>query len=134
VKVGVLGAPSSRLASLSPASHTAEVIGNAYEWFKTTSKLAIAKIRNAARSLGYSLVETRVLTCSSFPQAETPPQLQPLLDERAVAAITSRAVRIQKDRISGNGIPFIRLGRSIRYRQADVEAWLDGQEVHDQRV
>ena len=32
---------------------------------------------------------------------------------------------IEKDRVNGKlGIPFVRLGRMVRYRRADVEAWL----------
>jgi hypothetical protein len=30
----------------------------------------------------------------------------------------------QKDRLTGNGPPFVRLGRLVRYRPSDVEAWL----------
>jgi hypothetical protein len=30
----------------------------------------------------------------------------------------------QKDRLRGDGIPFIRVGRLIRYRKQDYEDWL----------
>jgi hypothetical protein len=29
------------------------------------------------------------------------------------------------DRVAGTGIPFVRLGRLVRYRQSDVKAFLD---------
>ena len=50
---------------------------------------------------------------------------RPLLDDRDVARLTGRArSSLQKDRLYGGGIPFIRLGRLVRYRPADVDAWL----------
>lgn len=34
---------------------------------------------------------------------------------------------VEQDRLHGRlGIPFVRLGRSIRYRRADVEAYIQG--------
>jgi hypothetical protein len=32
---------------------------------------------------------------------------------------------LQKDRVAGHGIPFVRLGRLVRYRQSDVQSYLD---------
>jgi hypothetical protein len=52
--------------------------------------------------------------------------LDPLLSDRDVEKITGRArSTLQKDRVSGSGIPFVRLGRLVRYRQTDVRAYLD---------
>ena len=35
-----------------------------------------------------------------------------------------RAVKtLQNQRVTGDGIPFVKLGRSVRYRLSDVEAW-----------
>jgi predicted DNA-binding transcriptional regulator AlpA len=49
-----------------------------------------------------------------------------LLSDREVEKITGRArSTLQKDRVSGGGIPFIRLGRLVRYRQSDVTKFLD---------
>jgi hypothetical protein len=49
-----------------------------------------------------------------------------LLTDRAVAEITGRArSTLQKDRVAGTGIPFVRVGRLIRYRSADVTAYLE---------
>jgi hypothetical protein len=37
--------------------------------------------------------------------------------------ITSRS-KAQKDRVAGRGIPFIKIGRLVRYRPADVEKYI----------
>ena len=51
--------------------------------------------------------------------------LDPLLSDRDVEKITGRAQNtLQNDRVTGAGIPFIRLGRLVRYRQSDVTAYL----------
>jgi len=52
--------------------------------------------------------------------------LDPLLSDRDVARITGRArSTLQKDRVAGSGIPYVRVGRLVRYRPADVAAYLD---------
>jgi hypothetical protein len=51
--------------------------------------------------------------------------LDPLLSEIDVARIIGRArSTLQKDRVAGTGIPFVRIGRLVRYRTADVVAYL----------
>ena len=51
--------------------------------------------------------------------------LDPLLSDRDVERITGRArSTLQKDRVSGTGIPFVRIGRLVRYRQSDIQAYL----------
>jgi len=48
-----------------------------------------------------------------------------LLSDRDVARIIGRArSTLQKDRVSGQGIPFVRVGRLVRYRAEDVERFL----------
>ena len=48
-----------------------------------------------------------------------------LLSDRDVEKITRRArSTLQKDRVAGIGIPFVRFGRLVRYRQSDVEGYL----------
>ena len=52
--------------------------------------------------------------------------LPPVLDENELSPVIRRAVStIQKDRLIGGGVPFIRIGRQVRYRRSDVIAWLD---------
>lgn len=49
---------------------------------------------------------------------------QPHLNEQELATRWRISVKkLQADRLKGGGIPFIRLGRAIRYRYADVVAW-----------
>jgi predicted DNA-binding transcriptional regulator AlpA len=51
--------------------------------------------------------------------------LEPLLDEIQVSKLTRRGVpTLQKDRLRGTGPRFIKMGRSVRYRPSDVEAWI----------
>jgi|SRR5665213_967851 len=51
--------------------------------------------------------------------------LAPLLSDRDVSALIGRArSTLQKDRVDGTGIPYIRLGGLVRYRPADVERYL----------
>ncbi len=48
-----------------------------------------------------------------------------LLSDRDVEKITGRAQStLQKDRVAGRGIRFIRIGRLVRYRRSDVDAYL----------
>jgi len=52
--------------------------------------------------------------------------LDPLLSDHQVEKITGRArSTLQKDRVAGTGIPFVRIGRLVRYRQSAVAAYLD---------
>jgi predicted DNA-binding transcriptional regulator AlpA len=51
----------------------------------------------------------------------------PLLTDADVARLTGRARKtLQKDRLRGgdDSIPFIRLGRLVRYRQSDVAEFI----------
>ena len=45
-------------------------------------------------------------------------------DSGVPVALTRSRSSLQKDRLKGGGVPFIRIGRLVRYRAADVEAWL----------
>jgi hypothetical protein len=51
--------------------------------------------------------------------------LDPLLTDTEVSRITGRArSTLQKDRVAGIGIPFVRIGRQVRYRAEDVATYL----------
>jgi predicted DNA-binding transcriptional regulator AlpA len=57
--------------------------------------------------------------------------LDPLLSDRDVERITGRArSTLQKDRVRGAGIPFVRVGALVRYRESDVAAWLAALPTH----
>ena len=48
-----------------------------------------------------------------------------LLTDREVSQITGRArSTLQKDRVSGTGIRFVRVGGLVRYRLSDVETYI----------
>jgi hypothetical protein len=44
--------------------------------------------------------------------------------ELSEAGLGSRS-KLAHDRMDGTGIPFFYLGRAVRYRESDVNAWLD---------
>jgi predicted DNA-binding transcriptional regulator AlpA len=49
-----------------------------------------------------------------------------LLDDHGVAAILGCARgSLQKRRLTGDGPPFVRIGRLVRYRPDDVAAWIE---------
>jgi excisionase family DNA binding protein len=61
-------------------------------------------------------------------EGEEPNELPPpekFLTDYEVAELVGRSrSTLQKDRHLGRSIPFIRIGKLIRYRQSDVDAWL----------
>lgn len=49
-----------------------------------------------------------------------------LFSQETVAAILDCSLAtIERDRWIGTGIPFIKLGRLVRYRKSDIHAWLE---------
>jgi len=51
--------------------------------------------------------------------------LDDYLTPQEVAAYTKIAVSsLAKARVYGGGIPFVKIGRSVRYRRADVDAFM----------
>lgn len=50
----------------------------------------------------------------------------PLLNQKQYCELTGKSESTaEQDRLGGRGSPFIRMGRSIRYRLDDVAAWLE---------
>lgn len=50
----------------------------------------------------------------------------PLLNQKQYCEITGKAdSTAEQDRLYGRGAPFIRMGRSIRYRLDDVVDWVE---------
>ena len=57
-----------------------------------------------------------------------PVTLETLLSENEISQIFGRSIpTLQKDRLRGNGPPFIKIGRLVRYSPSAVQAWLDDQ-------
>jgi excisionase family DNA binding protein len=51
--------------------------------------------------------------------------MQPLLTQDEAAEFLKLSVRtVERLRVSGRGPKFLKIFRSVRYRPADVEAWL----------
>lgn len=49
-----------------------------------------------------------------------------VINEKQVAEIVGFSVPwVRKQRYEGGSIPYFKVGRSVRYRRADVEAWVD---------
>jgi predicted DNA-binding transcriptional regulator AlpA len=52
--------------------------------------------------------------------------LEALLDEKEISGLTGRAIpTLQKDHLNGEGPPFVKIGRHVRYQPSAVQAWLD---------
>ena len=52
------------------------------------------------------------------------------LTEREVSKVTGRAIStLRNDRQKGNGFPFVKWGRFIRYRKKDVLDFMEAQKV-----
>lgn len=57
-----------------------------------------------------------------------PVALENLLSENEISKLFGRSIpTLQKDRLRGNGPPFIKIGRLVRYSPSAVQAWLDDQ-------
>ncbi|MFW5453531.1 helix-turn-helix transcriptional regulator [Thioalkalivibrio sulfidiphilus] len=54
----------------------------------------------------------------TFPRLMTPAEVQQLLGK-------SKAW-LDRSRLEGNGPPYVKIGRTVRYRADDVAAWLNG--------
>lgn len=53
-----------------------------------------------------------------------------LLSQQEVAAWTGMSSAwFEQNRFKGKGIPYVKLGRSIKYRTSDVQKWIDAHVV-----
>jgi hypothetical protein len=52
-------------------------------------------------------------------------KMEDLLSELDLSRMTCRSrSALQKDRLKGDGVPFIKIGRLVRYRRSDYHTWL----------
>lgn len=57
------------------------------------------------------------------------------INERGVYKITKRALpTLRNDRHLGRGIPYVRMGRSIRYKVEDVIAFMEARKVQTEPI
>jgi len=60
-------------------------------------------------------------------------QIQRYVDEREVSKITGRALpTLRNDRHKNRGIPYVKLGRSVRYSIADVVSFMENHKIQTQ--
>jgi len=53
-------------------------------------------------------------------------QYDKLLTQQEVSAWTSMSIAwLEVSRCKGTGIPFVKLGKSVRYRTSDVQSFID---------
>lgn len=49
-----------------------------------------------------------------------------LFSQETVAAIRDCSLAtLERDRWIGSGVPFVKIGRSVRYRKSDIHTWLE---------
>jgi predicted DNA-binding transcriptional regulator AlpA len=64
-------------------------------------------------------------TLTESPSKQASQQMDPLLTDFDLERLTGRARSTwQKARLTGDGPKFIRLGRLVRYRRSEFNAWL----------
>ncbi len=52
------------------------------------------------------------------------------IEENEVSRITGRAVQtLRNDRFNGRGIPYIKIGRSVRYSLSDVVEFMEKRKI-----
>jgi len=52
------------------------------------------------------------------------------INEKEVSRITGRALStLRNERASGRGIPYLKIGRSVRYSLADIICFMEGRRV-----
>lgn len=72
-----------------------------------------------------------------IPSPCLPTDLQPhrYLTEKEVSALTSRAVQtLRNDRFKGQGFPYVKFERSVRYPLADVLEYMDSLRIDPEAV
>ena len=51
--------------------------------------------------------------------------MKPLLDEESAAPLVGMTVStLQKKRVTGDGPPYVKMGRNVRYRPDDLESYV----------
>lgn len=78
------------------------------------SKIRSATLGCTAATRAYEMPDNRYVGPTEHPHFN-----ENQLSERWGVSVK----KLQADRLKGSGVPFIRLGRAVRYRHADVMAW-----------
>jgi predicted DNA-binding transcriptional regulator AlpA len=57
------------------------------------------------------------------------------LNEKQVNEITGRALSsLRNDRFNRKGIPYSKIGRSVRYSEADVISFMEQRKIHTESI
>ncbi len=65
------------------------------------------------------------LPCDPLGAPPVPDPLRLLGTEEVAALLGVAAITLRIWRLHGNGLRYIKLGRSVKYRRSDIEAFLD---------
>ena len=65
--------------------------------------------------------KSRLTMIQEYEQA---PDTALFTQETVAALLNCSLATIERDRWAGTGIPFIKIGRLVRYRKTDIQAWL----------
>jgi len=58
-----------------------------------------------------------------------------LIDEKEVSKLTGRALStLRNDRHRGRGLPYVKLGRSVRYIEEDIEKYVLSHRIQTRAV
>ncbi|MEZ5814426.1 MAG: helix-turn-helix domain-containing protein [Alphaproteobacteria bacterium] len=53
--------------------------------------------------------------------------MQLITEKEAATLLNCSTHKLQRDRRIGNGLPYYKVGRSVKYRLSDIEAYLEKQ-------
>jgi predicted DNA-binding transcriptional regulator AlpA len=57
-------------------------------------------------------------------------QIDPLLNQKQTADILSMSEAwLEQSRFRGTGLPYIKIGKSVRYKLSDIQAWISDHTV-----
>jgi hypothetical protein len=71
-------------------------------------------------------------SCSNNSHSALPPELEKFsyLTERQVSALTGRALQsLRNDRFKKQGFPYVKYGKSVRYKFVDVIAAMEARRI-----
>jgi hypothetical protein len=69
-------------------------------------------------------MKTKISRLDLINEYEHAPDSALFAQETVAAILNCSLATIERDRWIGNGIPFIKIGRMVRYRKSDICLWL----------
>ncbi len=69
-------------------------------------------------------MKTKIARLDLINEYEKAPDSMLFAQETVAAILNCSLATIERDRWLGNGIPFIKIGRMVRYRKSDISLWL----------